>query len=293
MYKDAWVFTGELGEHLPKAEKPIDIIVPVAAQADPVVVEQKAPEPAKQETPEPPKQDNHEVKIKDFFFKVIAEDGSNIEGAEIAVIDPKSQRKEYMLKGNENLSLKAINQSGEIRLEADHAGYRKTVQTINFKDPTSSEGVTIENNRIVVPFSMLRLKAGDNAILYNVFFYKDAAIMRPESKFDLEGMLAMMTENPKYKIRIHGHTNGNAAGKILEAGESGDLFTLKGAKEGRGSAKKLSEKRATAIRDYLVKQGIAADRMQVKAWGGKKPLYDKLHTSASANVRVEVEVLED
>jgi outer membrane protein OmpA-like peptidoglycan-associated protein len=209
------------------------------------------------------------------------------------VVEPKSQRKEMVLKGNENVTVRAINQSGIMRLECDLVGYRKIVQVMNFKYPDSLEGVTIDNNRITVPFFLVRLKKGDHSILYNVFFYKDAAIMRPESKLDLDGLLAMMNENPNYKIRIHGHTNGGASGPILESGESGNIFSMTGAKEGSGSAKKLSEKRANVIRDYLVQNGVDPGRMAVKAWGGKKPIYDKHHTQAQANVRVEVEVIEE
>jgi hypothetical protein len=33
--------------------------------------------------------------------------------------------------------------------------------------------------------------------------------------------------------------------------------------------------------------------MEIKAWGGKRPIVDKMHTLAQANVRVEIEILED
>jgi outer membrane protein OmpA-like peptidoglycan-associated protein len=288
VYQDAWVFQGTLGE----GGGGVDI-----GQQQPE--EKKAPAPEPEVVPPPavieaaPTALDPEVKSKDFYFNVIKDDGSQMPGAEITVIDPLSQRKEYVLEGNKDVTMKAINQSGDMRLECDLAGYRKIVQTINFKDPTSADGITVVSNRIVVPFHLVRLKQGDFAILYNVFFYKDAAIMRPESKFDLDGLLAMMNENPNYKIRIHGHTNGNASGPILEVGESGNVFSLSGAKKGNGSARKLSEKRAAVIRDYLISNGIDGERMSIKAWGGKKPIYDKHHTQASANVRVEVEVLEE
>jgi outer membrane protein OmpA-like peptidoglycan-associated protein len=298
-YKDAWVFIGVLGEEKAVVEEPEPII------NEPIVVETPKEElpkqdPPKEESPvvEPPKENQTDIALdpkiskKDFFFSVLFEDGTPANGAEVTVIEPKSQRKEYVLKGNENATIRAINQSGEVRLECDLVGYRKVIQTINFKEPTSVDGITIDNNRIIVPFTLTRLKKGDYSVLYNVFFYKDAAIMRPESKSDLEGLLEMMKENPTYRIRIHGHTNGNASGPILEAG-SGDLFSLNNAKEGRGSAKKLSQKRAEAIRDYLAKQGIEPARMETRAWGGKKPIYDKHHTQAAANVRVEVEVIEE
>jgi len=62
--------------------------------------------------------------------------------------------------------LKAINQSGDMRFECDLAGYRKIVQTLNFKDPSTADGIKIENNRVMVPFHLVRLKKGDIAILY-------------------------------------------------------------------------------------------------------------------------------
>ena len=58
-----------------------------------------------------------------------------------------------------------------------------------------------------------------------------------------------------------------------------------------GSAKELSESRAQVIKDYLVANGIDAARMEVKAWGGKRPIFDKKGANAKKNIRVEVEVL--
>ena len=75
--------------------------------------------------------------------------------------------------------------------------------------------------------------------------------------------------------------------------DSDSFFALTDTKEGFGSAKQLSEERAAIIRDYLIKNGIAAGRMEIKAWGGKKPIHDKMSARASENVRVEVEILED
>ena len=118
--------------------------------------------------------------------------------------------------------------------------------------------------------------------------------MIPESRYEVNSLLQMLKENPKYKIRIHGHTNGGAAGKIIsKAKDSDNFFTLTNTVDGFGSAKKLSFERGNIIRDFLVAEGIDAARMQVKAWGGKKPIHDKHHSRAQENVRVEIEILED
>jgi outer membrane protein OmpA-like peptidoglycan-associated protein len=141
---------------------------------------------------------------------------------------------------------------------------------------------------------MARLKKGDIAVMYNVYFFKDASVMRPESRYEVNSLLDMLNENPKYKIRIHGHTNGNATGKIISMDkDTQNFFSLNDTKEGFGTAKQLSEERATIIRDYLTSNGIDAKRMEIKAWGGKKPIHDKLSTRAQENVRVEIEILQD
>ena len=118
--------------------------------------------------------------------------------------------------------------------------------------------------------------------------------MRPESRYEVESLLKMLNENKNYRIKIHGHTNGGASGKIISKPKDGDnFFSLTGSVEGFGTAKKLSEERAEIIRDFLLKEGIDPSRMETKAWAGKRPIYDKLSSRAQENVRVEIEILQD
>ena len=164
---------------------------------------------------------------------------------------------------------------------------------LNYNNPDSTAGVVIENGNTVVVFEMIRLFKGDIAVMYNVFFFKDAAVMRPESQYEVTSLRDMMKENPNYKIKLHGHTNGNSSGKIITSGDNKNFFSLSGTKDGFGSAKELSEERAEAIRSFLISEGINAERIMVKAWGGKKPIQDKEGSKAHENIRVEVEILED
>jgi len=50
---------------------------------------------------------------------------------------------------------------------------------------------------------------------------------------------------------------------------------------------------ANAVKAYLVSLGIAADKIKVKAEGGKIPLYPEASTLASYNDRVEVEFVKN
>jgi len=149
-----------------------------------------------------------------------------------------------------------------------------------------------EKIKAEVEKTVMSTKKGEMERLDYIFFYKDAAVLRPESQYEVDKLVSLLKENPNEKIRIHGHTNGNDPGKIIKHGPTiTDFFSLENTMEDYGSAKELSEQRATVIRDYLVSQGIDKKRMSIKAWGGKKPLYKVDDEKAEANVRVEIEVV--
>jgi outer membrane protein OmpA-like peptidoglycan-associated protein len=165
---------------------------------------------------------------------------------------------------------------------------------ISYPNPILGEEAEISGDFYMVNFEMVRLQKGDISVLYNVYFYNDAAIMLPESKYELNQLLNMLVENPTIKIILHGHSNGNARGKIITMGSGKDYFSLtKDVKTSNGSARELSNQRAIIIRDWLLANGITADRVTVKPWGGKRMLHDKNGVNAKKNIRVEVEVMED
>jgi outer membrane protein OmpA-like peptidoglycan-associated protein len=161
-------------------------------------------------------------------------------------------------------------------------------------EPPPPPPVKTEEEKIkeAVDAKPMVMKKGDKETLHHIYFYRDAAILRPESKYEVDRLVELMKNHPEEKILIHGHTNGNDKGPIIRLPEgSKDFFTMDNSVEDYGSAVKLSELRALVIRDYLVANGIDTKRMSIKAWGGKKPLYEVDDDKAEANVRVEIEVL--
>jgi outer membrane protein OmpA-like peptidoglycan-associated protein len=189
------------------------------------------------------------------------------------------------------------NGSHSIKIVSRIFGFRPIEHVINLDNPvndSTSNYVETIGDSIVVHFDLERLQMGEIAVMWNVYFFKDAAIMRPESKSEVNSLLAMLKENDKLKIKIHGHTNGSSHGKLLHLNlNDKDFFSISGNHmEDTGSAKKLSEYRGYTIQHYLMDQGIDESRMQVVGWGGKKMMFDKHDTQARKNVRVEVEILE-
>lgn len=297
-FKDAWVYGGLLGsEMLGENINPVTTESIEELPVEPDSASSLLPLPSETEVATTidtePVEDDASLGAR-YLFKIYrANDGEKIQG-DVDVIDVDRSRKLATYKGNESVRVHSPNNnSGGISLVCNVFGYRKVQRDINYKNP-EGEGITKDDeNNIVVPFELMRLQKGDIAILYNVYFFKDAGVMRPESRYEVGSLLEMLNENPNYKIKLHGHTNGGAAGKIISMGDSKNYFSLTGTKEGFGSAKKLSLERSEVIRDYLVNEGIDPKRIEIKAWGGKKPIFDKLSTRAQENVRVEVEILED
>jgi len=190
----------------------------------------------------------------------------------------------------------SISRSGNVSLICEIFGYKKIQHDFNIMDPMSERSkpfLKYEDDILVVDFELHRLTAGDLVTMYNVYFFKDAAIFRPESKYELKQLLDMLNESEGYRIRVFGHTNGNNAGPIieLEAGST-DYFSRQAKTiKGKGSAKKLSEKRAEVIKNYLITSGVSSNRIESKGFGGKKSIYGKFDPLAYKNVRVEIQIV--
>ena len=248
----------------------------------------KIPAPVRQST-EP--LSSEDVVGKNFYFHLYRADNLNTVPGEVDAIDFEKSRKMGTYPANEGVKVTmAGGKMKHISFVCQVFGYRK--QQLEFDPDSPSDLLYLDDKgNLVVPFELVRLQKGDIAIMYNVFFFKDAAVMRPESRYEVNNLLDLLVENPSYNIVIHGHTNGNASGKIIRMDKAGNFYSLSGTKQGFGSAKQLSEERAVVIREFLISSGISADRMQVKAWGGKKPIHDKHSVRAQENVRVEIEIL--
>lgn len=281
----------ELIVEMPVVEQKTEAVAAVEEVKEPVVVASSKP---KTDSVQGPKNLN---KTPVFLKLYNATNNKVIEG-DIQIIDAERSRPIRKVKANDYLTLPDPGtKSGKLTLLCDVFGYRKVQHEIHYKDTeadTAQASIDLIGNYYLVKFDLIRIHRGDISTLYNVYFYNDAAIMLPESKYELNSLLGMLNENQKYKIVLHGHTNGNAAGKLLTMGESKNFFEISpDVKKGVGTARDLSRERAEVIREWLIAQGISGDRMEVKAWGGKRMVHDKNSEHARKNVRVEVEVVED
>lgn len=115
-------------------------------------------------------------------------------------------------------------------------------------------------------------KVGDKIRLENLNFIGGSDKLLPESLPVLEELLQVMIDNPKLKIQIQGHV----------------CCYIKDPSD-------ISRKRAKAIYNYLIENGINKRRLSFKSFEGKKPLFnipEETEEEKAANRRVEIEIIE-
>ena len=108
-------------------------------------------------------------------------------------------------------------------------------------------------------------------VLRNVLFATASAELLPASTPELEKLTTLLTDNPSLRIELRGHTDD-------VGGEADNLA--------------LSQRRAEAVRDYLVGAGIAQDRLRATGFGESRPLLEGTdEESRRVNRRTEFRVM--
>ncbi len=109
--------------------------------------------------------------------------------------------------------------------------------------------------------------------LNNVFFDTGKSTLKPESSKELNQLAEYMTLKKSTVIEISGHTDNVGTPEANQ---------------------KLSEERANLVRNFLIKKGIAAERVVAKGYGDTQPIDDnKTEAGRAKNRRTEVKTLKD
>ena len=102
-------------------------------------------------------------------------------------------------------------------------------------------------------------------VLPTVLFRMGTPELLPEANAALNQLAAALKARPTLRLRVTGHTD-----RVGEPNKN----------------QLLSEQRAAAVKDYLVKAGTAAERISIIGYGDARPLYP---SPDARNRRVEVE----
>ncbi len=293
-FKDAWLFEGHLGDAPAVVDrKPVtEPVVTGAVVTQPTQPDVKT-EPVVRKDSAAVKAAPKKAKGKFFVFKFINEENGNEIRGELHLQESNTATQYQAFKANELVDVTAPrNPGGVYWLTSVAPGYQTVQETFNFKDPLPSSSGTGPDGELIIPIGLKRAKRGDYIEFNNVSFYRNSVIMQKQSQLELDGLIDLMKEHTNYKVKVHGHCNGNESRDIITLGSSEKFFENDPGNEKKpGSARELTELRAEAVRRYMVSQGVDVERILTKGEGGKMMIYPQTSVYANYNDRVEVEVV--
>lgn len=135
-----------------------------------------------------------------------------------------------------------LNSQSKYSLRVSAPGYLST--SLNVSPADSAGKIALQHDFYLVP-----LVEGTSVALDNIYFATSKFALLPESFSELDNLTAILKENPNLRIRIEGHTD-----------KVGDF----------DKNVELSRNRANAVRDYLIKQGIAPVRLEAQGYGSTR-----------------------
>ncbi|HPI15182.1 MAG: PQQ-binding-like beta-propeller repeat protein [Spirochaetota bacterium] len=96
-----------------------------------------------------------------------------------------------------------------------------------------------------------KIEQGKTIVMDSIYFEIDRAYLKKESLDVLDKVIAILRRNPSMKIEVRGHTDST--------GE-------------KAHNQRLSERRADAVIEYMIKNGISPERLASVGFGAEKPI---------------------
>jgi len=120
---------------------------------------------------------------------------------------------------------------------------------------------------------LVPVQKGAKFLINNIFFEFGKFNLLPESYPELNRLAEFLKKNPEIRIKISGYTDN------IGSTEDNQI---------------LSQKRADAVREYLISKGIEVERITTLGYGEKDPIAtNKTEKGRALNRRVEFEISED
>ncbi|MBL7843652.1 MAG: OmpA family protein [Cyclobacteriaceae bacterium] len=192
--------------------------------------------------------EDHQVRYKSNYVKGTVRDkltGKELK-ATIELFNIKSNEIESIVESDSVSGeyLMVLTQGAEYALYVNKKGYLFTSSNFNYSETTDFEPIRMD-------FELEQAKKGSSVVLNNIFFDTDKYDLKEKSITELQKIIQFLNENPQIRIEIGGHTDNTGS----------PAYNLQ-----------LSEKRALAVYNYLLENGIEQNQLRWKGYGQSRPL---------------------
>jgi outer membrane protein OmpA-like peptidoglycan-associated protein len=181
------------------------------------------------------------IPMKKLNITIKSSDGNQISGT----VDVKKWDKGKVIYSNK-IPVNKPNQIIEVpdmddlEITAEAPGHLPEKEIIS-KGDTDKE-ITLE-----------KIEKGKGIVVNNIHFETGQAHLKKESLNILNGIIDQMNKNKSIKLEVRGHTDSTG---------------------GKEFNQKLSERRADAVIEYMIKNGISPERLQAVGMGMTRPIAD-------------------
>ena len=175
--------------------------------------------------------------VKGWVYEM---DGYELPAAEVYMVGNDGTNLKLSVKGDGSFE-QEIQPDVDYVMLASCKGYLNHREEIKVKPSKESEEYTLQ-----FPLASIRVPV----LIDNIFYDFDRATLRPESTTALDELVGLLNENPNVTIELSAHADY------------------------RGSAdynKRLSQRRAESVVNYLIAHGIPKERLTPKGYGVEKP----------------------
>jgi OOP family OmpA-OmpF porin len=144
--------------------------------------------------------------------------------------------------------------------------------------PPDSDGDGVADASDRCPGTPLGTKVDANGCPYTVTlggvnFAFDSAQLTPESRTVLDSVAAGLAEHPRLRVEMQGHTDSVGS----------EAYNMS-----------LSQRRADAVRNYVISRGVPAAQVEARGYGESRPVADNRTAEGRArNRRVDMRVLDN
>ncbi len=183
----------------------------------------------------------------------------------VTLLDSRGDIMQDFVTGSDGKFVFRVYENEKYTLIGEASGYlvkRGPYQTIGKSvDPATLKELvtTITLDTLLV---LDRIEKNKVFALKNIYFGLDSANIRPQSARELDKLVEVLNDNPEIKIEMSSHTD--SIGSVE--------YNIN-----------LSQRRAAATVNYLIKKGIAPERLVAKGYGESKPIARNTNPDGSDN----------
>lgn len=172
----------------------------------------------------------------------------------VSLIDTEGDVMQDFITGNDGKFLFRVYENENYTLLGETDGYitkRQSYTTIGKSVPLESLKELITTITLDTLMVLDRKERNKIFVLENIYFGYDSANIRKDAARELDKLVTLLNDNTDLKIEMGSHTDSVAS----------DAYNLE-----------LSQRRAESTVNYLIRKGIAADRLVAKGYGESKPI---------------------